>query len=108
MPIQPLDLQTLFARMNQIGRDQAHLRNAEVHAQETVGKEIQQRTALKQHSVQETDEIQDGPEKVHDDDESQQNKHQQDERKKQQDEEHTQAEGQLRDPALGNNFDLSG
>ncbi|AFG38127.1 hypothetical protein [Spirochaeta africana] len=107
MSIQPIDLQTLFARLDDVGRNQSSIRNAEIHNQEAVGREIEQKTALKSRSVQESEEIQDGPEKVHDDDEAKQDRrHSSSRHKRDQDDEDTEA--QLRDPNLGRNIDFSG
>ncbi len=32
MPIQPIDLQTLFVKMNQVGREQAALKTAQLYS----------------------------------------------------------------------------
>lgn len=107
MSLLPIDLQTLFSRMNQVSRDQATIRHAEIHNQEAVGREIEQRTALRNHSVQESEEIQDGPEKVHDDDESQQDhQHRSSQHSPREDEQNEKK--QLRDPDLGRNIDFIG
>ncbi len=108
MPIQPLDLQTLFARMNQISREQAQLRNAEVHNQATAGKEIEQKTMLKRQAVQQSEEIQDGPEKVHDDDEAKQEYRHSKQHSSQEETDESEKDSQLHDPALGMNIDVSG
>ncbi|GAB6089838.1 hypothetical protein [Spirochaeta dissipatitropha] len=107
MSLQPLDLQTLFSRMNQIGRDQAAMKNAEVHSQEAAGREIEQKTAQKSHSVQQSEEIQDGPEKVHDDDEAK-NEHRQGFQKRQTKEDEDEQKAALKDPDLGQNIDFTG
>ncbi len=108
MAIQPLDLQTLFSRLDKVSRDQAVLRNAEIQNQEAVGRSIEQKTAMKSHSVQESEEIQDGPEKVHDDDESQQDKRQHPSGQRRNQMPEREEEAPLRDPDLGRNIDFSG
>lgn len=108
MSLQPLDLQTLFSRMNQIGRDQAAIKNSEVHNQEAAGRVIEQKTAQKSHSVQQSEEIQDGPEKVHDDDEAKKEHRQGFQKRQQKKEDEDERTAALKDPDLGQNFDFTG
>jgi hypothetical protein len=56
MPLQPIDLQTLFAHLNQVGRQQANLKAGAVLQQELQGNEIAKQTRLKDETVNETKE----------------------------------------------------
>ena len=64
MSLQPIDLQTLFLRLSQIGQDQAAERNSLLLGQEVAGREIAQRSQEHQRSVGQTRRVEDGPEPV--------------------------------------------
>ena len=44
MSLKPIDLQNLFVRLNQIGREQAAREEAPIHAQQVAAEEIAQKT----------------------------------------------------------------
>lgn len=109
MSIQPIDLQTLFVRLSQVGREQSALKQAILQNQEVTGREIAERSRQAGESVQESEEVSEGPETVDDDGNPSQQypaPHQQ----------HADAEGSseessdelFRDPDLGQNIDLEG
>ena len=105
MAIQPIDLQVLFSRLNQIGREQAALRDAQVQAQAVAGSEIAERSEEQDHRVSESRTDQEGPEVVDEDGEGGQSGA---------GEEHGSGEEErsdqevFRDPDLGQHVDLSG
>ncbi|MAG13892.1 MAG: hypothetical protein CMN78_04790 [Spirochaetales bacterium] len=66
MPIQPIDLQTLFMRLNQVGKEQAAQREAAHVAQTQQGSEIARRAEEQAHTVNETRDLEYGPEAVED------------------------------------------
>lgn len=70
MAIQPIDLQTLFMRLGQVGRDQATAQEAIHQAQNVAGSEIAQRSTEAARTVIESEEVSDGPELVNDRDEA--------------------------------------
>lgn len=105
MAIQPIDLQVLFSRLNQIGREQAVQRDAQVQAQAVAGSEIAERSEEGDHRVAELNTEQDGPETVNEDSEGGQGGGQQGRREKGEEEE---KESVFRDPDLGQNVDISG
>jgi hypothetical protein len=106
MALQPIDLQTLFVRLSEIGRDQSAEKNAILQGQEVTGREIAQRSRLRDSSVQETSDTGDGPEQVHDDDAAPQQK-ESEQQKKESGEKEPEPEV-VRDPDLGRNIDISG
>ncbi|MFO8043594.1 MAG: hypothetical protein R6U25_10360 [Alkalispirochaeta sp.] len=109
MSIQPIDLQTLFVRLSQVGREQSALKQSIIQNQEVAGREIAERSRQVGESVQEPDEVSEGPETVDDDGNPSQQQaatHQ----------DHAHGDGSseepeedlFRDPDLGQNIDLEG
>lgn len=66
MPFLPIDMQTMFAQMNQVGKEQSIQREITPLLQSLQGTEIARRTEQQDTSVNETREISDGVEKVSD------------------------------------------
>jgi hypothetical protein len=54
MAIQPIDLQVLFSRMNQLGKEQADQKDARIHTQVVLNAESVKRTEEQDHSIPET------------------------------------------------------
>ncbi|TVQ39950.1 MAG: hypothetical protein EA384_05105 [Spirochaetaceae bacterium] len=106
MAIQPIDLQTLFLRLNQIGQEQSAERNALLQGQAVAGSEIARRSELEKSVVRESHDVEGGPEQLHDDDEGAPG-HRQGEGKRNKPEPEHDAEV-LRDPDLGRNVDVTG
>ncbi len=105
MAIQPIDLQVLFSRLNQVGREQAVQRDAQIQAQAVAGNEIAERSEEGDHRVAELSTDEEGPENVGDDSEGKQGSSRQGHREKDDDEA---KESIFRDPDLGQNVDISG
>lgn len=105
MAIQPIDLQVLFARLNQIGREQTAAREVLAQSQAVAGSEIAQRSEEQDRRVNETNILEDGPEQLNDENEGGQTSAEQQER--QEGGESTEQEV-FRDPDLGQNIDISG
>lgn len=109
MSIQPIDLQTLFVRLSQVGREQSALKQSIIQNQEVAGREIAERSRQVGESVQESEEVSEGPETV-DDDGNPSQQHAAGHH------EHPHGEGTseeseqdlFRDPDLGQNIDLEG
>ncbi len=105
MAIQPIDLQVLFARLNQIGREQMAHRNMLVQSQAVAGNEIAQHSEEQDRRVNETNNLEGGPEQANDEDErGQQNA----ETGQRESSEQDAAREFFRDPDLGQNVDVSG
>lgn len=106
MAIQPIDLQTLFLRMQQIGQEQSAERNAQLQGQAVAGSEIARRSELERSVVRETHDLEGGPDQVHEDDKGQTDqKHEGRNRETSDDDGETDI---FRDPDLGRNVDVSG
>ncbi len=108
MSIKPIDLQTLFMHMNQVGKEQAQQKEG-LHLQQlAMGSELVKETEQRDKSVNETESTSDGPEEVHEDQEQSQGG----KKKRKKEEEETQNEKSSRkyysDPDLGKNIDISG
>jgi hypothetical protein len=104
MAIQPIDVQVLFSRLSQIGKEQAVTKDAILQSQAAAGNEIVEKTRQQERSVRETVNIEEGPDKTHDDGESN-NKRQGNSKKEKQDEGEREV---FRDPDLGKQVDISG
>ncbi len=111
MSLQPIDLQTLFVRLSQVGREQSAIKQAVAQNQTVTGNEIAQRSQNAGHTVRETDEVSEGPESVNED-EQKENPNSRGRRSPSGAEEQSSEEGdengEFRDPDLGQNVDLTG
>ena len=110
MPLQPIDLQTLFAHMNQVGREQAAQKGAAIAQQEIRGQEMAKETLQKDETVQHTDELQEEAAKVREKQQEGGGGAQHEEERKRQGEqaEEKRKKHYFEDPALGKNIDISG
>ncbi len=103
--IQPIDLQVLFSRLNEIGRDQSTLREAQAQAQMVAASEIAEQSEQLEHRVTQARTDEEGPEQVND--ESGKEKRGSGERGTEARDER--ADDQVfRDPDLGQNVDVCG
>jgi hypothetical protein len=109
MSIQPIDLQTLFVRLSQVGREQSAMKQAILQNQEVTGREIAERSRQAGESVQESEEVSEGPETVDEEgNPSQQNATSHHEPPAGEDESNESSEDVFRDPDLGQIVDLEG
>ncbi len=104
MPIQPIDIQTLFARLQQIGKEQADLKDSAAQHQALQGSEIARRTEQQNHSVNQSPEIGEGLEQVNENGRREGKQ----ERRKEKRKEKPDQEEVLKDPNLGKHIDLTG
>lgn len=105
MSIQPIDLQTLFSQLNQVGKEQALIKGQETLQQTIQGKELEKQTEQNDHSVNNTKDTDEGPADIREDEQNQQ---QEENRKKQEREKEKKKVEYFKDPDLGNNVDISG
>lgn len=105
MSVQPIDLQVLFSRLSQIGRDQAAHRDAQIQAQAVAGSEIAERSEEHDHRVSQMNDAENGPETVNDESDSDQGERGRHRREK---DSQSAEDGIFQDPDLGKNIDLSG
>ena len=108
MPIQPIDLQTLFARLSQVGKDQSVQKQASQLAQSVQGSEIAKKSEEDTKTVNESKRLDKGPEEIHDnpDESSAEQPGKGSEKEKTKDEQH--GRPVFDDPDLGNKIDISG
>ncbi len=111
MPVQPIDLQTLFAHLNQVGKQQSALKEGAVLQQSVKGNEMVKETQHKDKSVNTTKNADSENEKIKDsesggggagmkgEEEEEKGKEEPAQKKKKQ---------YFSDPALGKNIDISG
>ena len=109
MPLLPIDLQTLFTQLNQVGKEQAVQKEAAAHAQALQGSQLARKTEIRDNAVNETQGQSQGPEQV----KPRLRKNKEHGRKPSGGEEEKHPSGkspreQFSDPALGRNVDLSG
>ena len=104
MAVQPIDLQVLFSRLNEIGRDQSAHRETQLQAQMVAASEIAQRSEELGHRVTETRTDGEGPEQVNDEsDDNASGGEREGARRDATHEQHV-----FSDPDLGQNVDISG
>ena len=109
MAIQPIDLQTLFVRLSQVGREQSAIKQAVAQNQVVTGNEIAQRSQDAGHTVHESSEVSEGPETVNDEEQRQGGGANRNRRERENSDEQTaEDEQEFRDPDLGQNIDLRG
>ncbi|MFP4152455.1 MAG: hypothetical protein ACLFR8_11805 [Alkalispirochaeta sp.] len=108
MSIQPIDLQTLFVRLSQIGREQSAIKQAIAQNQAVTGSEIAQRSKDVGHTVRESSEVSEGPETVQEDESNQTGTGESPGQRPDQREKEPDSETEFTDPDLGQNIDLTG
>jgi len=109
MPIQPIDLQNLFLRMNQIGKEQAQMREIAVQHQSLQSSQFVKEAEHKDHSVNQPEDMTEGLNKTDEDGSGGQRSKGgsagEEEKKKQLKEKNQKF---LQDPDLGHHIDISG
>lgn len=105
MAIQPIDLQTLFVRLSQVGREQSAIRDAIAQNQVVTGNEIAEKSQETANAVNQSDAVSEGPEKADEDGAGGEHGERNQRRRS---EENAAEEEVFRDPDLGQNVDLTG
>lgn len=114
MSIQPIDLQTLFMRLSQVGKEQAAIREAAHVAQTVQGSEIAKRSEEQAKTVNQSRDIEEGPDAIKDDENrgGGQRGGQRGGKRGEEESDKAKAEAKKRnvfqDPELGTKIDLSG
>ena len=108
MAITPIDLQTLFMHMNQVGKEQAQQREGLLMQQTVAGSELVQESEHKDSSVNQTQDVADGPEEIHEDDNPKQGGRRRKHPEKQKGKEDGDSRRYYNDPDLGKNIDITG
>lgn len=107
MAIQPMDLQVLFSRLSQVGREQAAMKDMLIQSQAVTASEIAERSEEQDRRVSELNTEEEGPEKTGDEG-SGAALAEHEEEESQSDHEESDAAEVFRDPDLGQNIDISG
>lgn len=109
MAIQPIDLQVLFSRLDQVGKEQAAQKDGQIHQQAVHGAEIARKAEQQDHSVNQTQEVEkDGVTQVKEE-KKRRNPGRKDGEENPKDEEKGEPEKEiLREPHLGKNIDITG
>ncbi len=107
MPLLPIDLQVLFAQMNQVGKEQAIQKNISPLNQSLRGAEIVKETEGKDKSVNETKDVGEGLEKIKDE-QRKEKKKEASKRKNGNKQEKKKENGIFKDPDLGRHIDIVG
>jgi len=109
MPIQPIDLQNMFLRMNQIGKEQAEHRNIIAQQQAAQDSRFIRETEHKDHSVNESEDLQEGPDKTDPDGKKKGSQEQREYKKAEHDEsEEEKKKNYFEDPDIGHHVDITG
>jgi hypothetical protein len=109
MPLLPIDLQTMFNQMSQVGRETAVQREVSSQYQLLQGAEIVRRTEEDDHAVPQAREVGEGLEKIREERQRRQPR-----RRSNEDQEHPGERGEKKDdslfedPDLGHHVDLVG
>ena len=107
MSIQPMDLQVLFSRLSQVGREQAAMKDMLIQSQAVTASEIAERSEEQDRRVSELAAEEEGPEKTGDEGSGAATAEKEEEGSQS---DHDESDGTevLRDPDLGQNIDISG
>ena len=112
MSIQPIDLQTLFMRLSQVGKEQAAMREATHVAQTVQGSEIAKRSEEQTKTVNVSRDIEEGPDAIKEEEQRGGRRGTQGGEEKSTDEGRPEKDEKKRnvfqDPQLGTKIDLSG
>ena len=108
MSIQPMDLQTLFVKMSQVGKEQAVEKDSITLQQQIHGNEIEKRNQHNDNSVNRADNSDTGAEKTKEDNEHTMHNHEKRENEKNKNSKPFKNKEVLFDPDLGKNIDFSG
>ena len=106
MPLLPIDLQTMFAQMIQVGKEQAVQKEINPQAQIAQGTEIARRTEQQNSSVNETHDVGEGLEQVNE--ESEQKQRSASNSNKREKEQESEKKEYFEDPDLGHHIDIVG
>ena len=108
MPVQPIDLQTLFAHINQVGKEQAVLKEGLAAQQAAHAKELIKETMHQDESVNKSAKADEENQKIHDEDKSGNQGEKGAGKQKEKASEEKKKINVFTDPDLGKNIDISG
>jgi len=108
MPLLPIDLQTIFAQMNEVGRGEAAQRQVAPQAQALQASQIVKQTEERDNSVNESQQVSEGPEAVKEEEQREERRGaaERERRQKKNDEDKVEPEI-FKDPDLGHHIDVT-
>ena len=106
MSITPLDLQTLFVRLNEVGKEQNHLKEAVASQQAAGAKQIKENELRQDRSVNKTEEDKE-TQKVKDEEKKEQQGRNESDKDKE-DDSAPMGKKVFKDPEIGSHIDISG
>ena len=107
MPLLPIDMQTVFAHLNQVGREQAVQRASAPEAQAFQASEMVKKTEERDNSVNESQEVGEGTEKVREQEERRRRRREARERDADERREEDRGRNVFQDPDLGHHIDIT-
>ena len=107
MSIKPLDLQTLFIKMGEVGKDEAHKQKAVENQQDREAKEIIKKENDRDKKVNKTEEDKESNKVVVDSEKGGRN-NETHYKKKEESKEEAKAKKYFTDPDMGHNIDITG
>ena len=108
MPFLPIDLQTMFGQMNQVGREQAVQKEIAPLLQALQGNEIARKTEQQDTSVTQTSEVGDGVESVKEEGKQENRRRREGKPEKKASDVQAHSRDTFKDPDLGHYVDIKG
>ena len=112
MPILPIDLQTVFAQMNNVGKEQAVQKEISPQHQALQASEMVKETDQHDRSVNQAHDVGDGLERIREESEQQRRRREREEKEKEKEKEKKDEQKRRRsfllDPDLGRHVDIIG
>jgi len=107
MSFRPIDLQTLFSHLNQVGKEQALEKNAALLQQAQQGQSIVRQADQNNHSINQTEKTQEGLDSINE--KGHESSGGKKEKEKKESEEKEKADKDFfQDPDVGHNLDITG
>lgn len=109
MSVSPLDLQTLYSNLKNVGQQHAAERASEIASQDKQADELVKKAAERNHKVSETKDIETGTEKINEDEHNKRQGSGEHEKDNESEAEDTAAKKTyFEDPDIGSHIDISG
>jgi hypothetical protein len=108
MPLLPIDLQTIFAQMNEVGRGEAAQRQVAPEAQAFQASQMVKQTEQRDNSVNESHQVSEGPGAVKEQEQRRERRRASERQKRKERKGEKKNEPEIfRDPALGHHIDVT-
>ena len=108
MPLLPIDLQIMFSHMNQVGKEQALQKDVSPLHQSLQGMEIAKNSKEKDTTVNETDQVGEGLDKIKDKEKKKGKEQGNEKRKKEKEGKNAKQKEFFKEPYLGHHIDIIG